>query len=376
MFRKTGVITSSLLAILVSTCSGNLPSFAAAEIDSSAKTELSGGVSKTDFAGDLSRQMDALTDEALKRDEKAADIAVLVKKFRSKPHKAKVAAKEALCAVVPYRGFGPSKEGANILLENINKVKSLAAAEYIQQKIEDDLHSKVVQATLQIAMGLDAADAADRTRMISDGQTRLKGLVGDDMASKTVGALTDWSKDLEIPASAYNQPLWDVDKFQENLHDCTQTSVHTDPALHNVVKKIKKYDRSKGAVLASGAVEATITVAALAAPGFFAPAGFELINGAFIAGTGGNEDTKLVNEMYFAKAIESRWRRLHEESQMALQNYQNALRTKSPTLLAASEAVLQQLIGPDRTTKVLGQSVLPASAKNILPIQTAEKISK
>lgn len=333
---------------------------------------LSGGISKTDVAVTLSRQFDELTEEALKQDKDVADIDRLVRKFRGRSHKTANVAKEAVFAAVSVRGFGPSKDGANIVLEQVGKLKNLAAAEYIRQRCEDRMHTEIVESTLQIAMGLDTADPSRRKALLDSGYEKLKAQVGETKATQALDNLKNWSKDIDLPTSAYAQPEWDVTKFQKTLHECTAVSMDADPKVSTILKKVKKYNYSKKMMGTSMAVMGLTEATALLAPGLFAPVAASLINSAFVSSTGGTEPSKMVNELYYAKAIESRWKRLNEETQMALSNYQLAVRTKSPTLLATSEAVLQQLIGSERVSQALGQSVFATTsvAKDV-PIQAA-----
>lgn len=341
--------------------------------DNMSTTGLSATITKTDFNDGLDAELNKLTHEAISRNDNAVKVDKLVKKYRSPQQKAIATGKEFVYSMAEVRGFGPSKEAANVLLEKVSKIKSLAGAEYIKQRIEDNTHTQVVQNTLQIAMALDTQDPDRRQRLLDKGYAKLKELTGEETARKTLETLTAWSKSLEVPEQAFKQSTWDVDQFQENLHGCTSMAVHSDPIVRSVVKKIKKYNRSKAMVGFSSLVEAGTDVATLLAPGFAIPAAVQMAQSAFVTSTGGTEETKLVTEMYYAKTIESRWKRLNEENQLALTNYETALRTKSPTLMACSEAVLQNLIGADRVQKVLGQTVLAnVNLKRDLPIETSE----
>jgi hypothetical protein len=297
----------------------------------------------------------------------------LISKYRKPKHKAAVALTEGFVGVVPYRGFGPSKDGSDIVLEQVKKLKNLAGAEYAKQRLEDKIHTEIVQATLEVAMGLDEKNADARQHMLDSGYNKLKDLLGEEEARTSLAKITAWSKQLDVPQSAYQAPLWDVSDFQSKVKECMHVSMETDANLHDVVKKVKKYHKSKAAVAISGLVESALEVASVAGPGFVAPVATEVAHGVFIAATGGSEPTKMENEMFYCKSIESRCKRLNDETNLALMNHENAVRTKSPTLMACSEAVLSQLIGADRVAGVLGQSVLSNGSPKELPIQTAEK---
>ena len=212
---------------------------------------------------------------------------------------------------------------------------------------------------MQISEGLDSTDAAAGQKLISDAQSKLSDIVGADKADETVKMMTSWSKQLNVPTTAFDQKSWDIATLLTNVRGATSQSVSTDPVFDVVVNKVKKYQRHKAMLITGSVVESTCAVASLLAPGMMIPVGVELFNGSFVASTGGCESTKLVNELYLAKSMESRWKRLNEESQLAMTGYQSGLQKKSPTLMACSESILCQLVGAQNTKKILGQLILP-----------------
>ena len=323
--------------------------------------ELTGSVTKVEIPEGLGEQANKLTDLAYQKDETGQDLEALVKKMKSKSHKATVAAKEFAYTMVPYRGFGPSKSGANILLEQVKKVNTLAGAEYLKQRCMDNLHTKIVTNLLEISQGLDSQDKAQGALMIEAAHLQLSDLLGEDKAAETVKMMTDWSKELSVPASAYEQPHWDVATVQQNVRVATGTSVAQDPVFATVVKKLKRYNRGKVMSAIGSAVESTCAIASFAAPGYLIPFAIQSVDGAFVVATGGSEETKMLNELYYAKRMESRWKRLNEESQLALTAYEMAIDKRSPTMLACAESIMQQLCGVDNAKVILGQQIVPAS---------------
>lgn len=341
---------------------------------------LSASVSTYDVDDSDKSEINKLTELAVKNNEAAQYADELIKKYNSLGHKAAVMGKEALYNMTSYRGFGPSKEGASILTENVKKIKSLPAAEYIKQRLVDDAHTKVVSNLLQIAMGLDCSDKARSDEMIATGYKNLKDLVGDEQATKTLNTLTGWSRDLAVSKDVYNQPAWDVASFQKNVRNVTAISLHSDSAVASVLKNVKKYNKSKAACALSSVVNIGCSMGTLFAPGLLIPMATEMAQSSFIATTGGNEDTKLLSELYYAKTLESRWKSINEEAQLALTNYQLAIQTHSPTLMAASETVLNELVGSEKTTKILGQSFLAtlpnySKDKDMANAENREKIT-
>jgi hypothetical protein len=212
---------------------------------------------------------------------------------------------------------------------------------------------------LQISEGLDSADRIAGQKLIDDAQKNLTGLVGADKADETIKAMTAWSKQLSLPSTAFDPKPWDVASLQQNVRSVTSECIQKDPVFDQVIAKVKKYKRGKAMMITGSVAESALSVGALIAPGFGLPFAVEGVFGGFVASTGGNESTKLLNELYFAKDMESRWKRLNEESQLSMTAYQSALQKKSPTMLACSESLMCQMVGPIYTRKVLGQLVLP-----------------
>jgi hypothetical protein len=330
-------------------------------IASKADTALEGGITQTDIKGGLSEQMSKLLDAAMLNDEDAREAERLVEKYSTTKHKAAVAAHEFVYAMVPYRGFGPSKMGANILLERVKKLKTLAGAEYAKQRIADEMHTKIATSLLQISEALDCSDKQRGAALLADASDKLVKLVGPDKASETLRMMSDWSKGLNVTADKFTQSPWDVATLHQNVGNATSLAVQSDPVFENVVEKLKKFNRSKAMSAVGTAVEVASSAGELLAPGFAIPVGVDAAQALFVTCTGGTEETKMMNEMWYAKKMESRWKRLREESEMSLAAYEQALQKKQPTLLACSESILNDLVGSDKTKRLLGQSILTAT---------------
>lgn len=74
--------------------------------------------------------------------------------------------------------------------------------------------------------------------------------------------------------------------------------------------------------------------------------------------TGGPESCKLLKELYLDKRFESRCKVISEEAHMAIDNYQMALMTRNPVLLACSESLLGQMIGEMGVKEIMGTALL------------------
>ena len=351
--KKNTLISAALVAQFLA---GATPHMVLAETSISLK----GGVEKFDTAG-FASQISHLTDAALQRDPKYTEADALVKKYSTAVHKTKVIAKEFLNQMVPYRGFAPSKEGSQVVLEDIKKIKSLQAAEMIKQRVADETHAKTVGSVLQIAMGLDVKDKQKSDEMVRSGMDDLKELVGEDEASRMLHTMQAWQQDLSVADSVYSRDPWDVKTVQKNIHNTTAYAFLGDPVITEVVNKVKKFNKGKAMMALSSLIEGGTAMATLLSPGLAFPILAEMTNAGFVTGTGGAEETKLVQQMYYAKRIESRWKRTNEEAQLAVTNYDRAVQTKSPTLLACSESVLQNLIGAKNTAKVVGNDLVCAA---------------
>ena len=71
--------------------------------------------------------------------------------------------------------------------------------------------------------------------------------------------------------------------------------------------------------------------------------------------TGGPEQAKLLKELYLDKRFESRWKVLNEEAHLAVENYQVAILTHNPVLLAYSESVVSQMTSSETVNQVFGR---------------------
>ncbi len=321
-------------------------------------TRLDGSIKLADEEGAVGKRIDELLDVALARDARQMVLDQAVSHFRTTGQKVIAETKDAVDYMIPYRGFGPSSEAGDIILDEKVKLKSRASAEYARQKHIDETHVKVVASMMQVAMGLGMSDQGRGFEISSSGMASLKEMVGEEEAQKTMQMLSAWSKELNIPESVYSQGPWDVQLKQEKLKGVMEEALDADPVVHEISKRLHKYNhRSKFARASAHVVETTLGAASLT-PTFVGPAAKAALV-AFIMATGGPEQCKLLKELYLDKRFESRWKVLNEEAHMALENYQVAALTRNPVLLACSEALLSEMTDPEKAVEVLGASVLP-----------------
>jgi hypothetical protein len=320
--------------------------------------KLEAGISVADVHDAVATRVDELLDVALDRDDKAAVLEKAVAHYRTTTQKVIAETKDATDYLIPYRGFGPSSEAGDIILDEKVKLKSRASAEYARQKHIDETHIKLVGGMMQLAMGLGTKNKAESERIIDSGMNSLRVLVGDEEATKTKDMLLTWANGVNVPDHVYTQPVWDVTLRQDKLKSMIETSMDSDPIVKEIVRRLHKYNQhSTFMKVTAHVVQATLGAASLT-PSFIGPAAKTALL-AFVMATGGPEQCKLLKELYLDKRFESRWKVINEEAHMALENYQIGVLTKNPVLMACSESLVQQMVGEETVPSVLGTSILP-----------------
>jgi len=324
-----------------------------------AGTRLTGSVTQWNIDGDFSQLVDVLLDGALGADPKFTKADHQLAHFRKGTANFISGAKDAAAYLVPIRGFALSSEAADVILDEKIKVKDKASAEYARQRILDDVHPQLVAKTMQLAMAVGTKDAVQRDEAVSNAVASLSKLVGPQRAQLALSRLDEWGK-LQFPDSAFRSaPAWDVETYQQKTRLVTKLAMDGDPVMQEIVNHLKKYNHQTRAGRISGhAVPAALSIASFATPGYVIPAALELIEAGYIMATGGTEESKLVKELYYDKRVESRYRTLNEEAQLALAQYQNAVNLKNPALVVCCESVLTQLVGPENLPQVLGRTLL------------------
>jgi len=323
--------------------------------------ELKGGICLADDQNKLGQRVDELLETALDRNTKTRVLDQAVAHYRTATQKVIAETKDASDYLIPWRGFGPSSEAGDIILDEKVKLKSRASAEYARQKHIDETHLKVVSSVMQLAMGLGMSDLERGQHIVASGLASLKELVGEEEAVKTMQMLSSWTQSLHIPESVYAQGAWDVAQRQDKMKTVMESSLDSDPVVHQIKKRLHKFNHRSTFARASAHVVQTTLGAASLTPSFIGPAA-KLALLSFVMATGGPEQCKLLKELYLDKRFESRWKVLNEEAHLALDNYQVAVLTRNPVLLACSESVVEQMAGAQVVSSALGASVLASAA--------------
>jgi hypothetical protein len=314
-------------------------------------------INMSDTETAVAGRLDQLVDAALARDEKTKVLDNAVRHYRKKSQVVIAESKDAMDYLVPFRGFAVSSEAGDVILGEQLKLKSKASAEYARQKHVDETHVKLVSSMMQVAMGLGMNDRTRGEQVSHTGYEQLKALAGEEEAQKTMQMFSAWTTELTIPESVYKQADWDVTQKQELMKQVMAEALDADPIIHQIKKRIHKYNqRSNFSRASAKVIQTTLGVASLT-PSFVGPAAKAALV-SYVMATGGPEQYKLLKQLYLDKRFESRWKVLNEEAHLALDNYQIASLTRNPVLMACSESLVGQMTNPDVARRILGASVL------------------
>lgn len=301
-----------------------------------------------------------LVNAAVERDDaRDGQLAKKDKAMNGGKHKLMNAAKMTAAFATEYRGFEMSSEAADVILDEKVKLKSKGSTAYAKQRRADEIHAKVFSSVLQIAQGLGTTDPALKEKTIAAGMGPLKDLVGPESADAALKSLQSWSEQLNVPRTVFKQQPWTIGELQQKSEDLVKTSSQADPVMALVRRALHKYNgHSKFALGAAKLCNITLATA-MFSPTIAAPAA-EILLFVYQMGTGGPEDYKLLQELYFDKRLECRWKRLNQESTQAVTAYNNALMTRNPVLLGLSETFISALGGEEAGSRIVGSNRLVA----------------
>jgi hypothetical protein len=330
-----------------------LPDESAAAPPKDEKVPLQGSTSYLDVSAKFSDTVHRLTKFALERDPEYEKTARAVDHYRTKVQRAVRFAKDAVNYAYPYRGFSMSIEGSRVITDKKQKLNNLFIAELTKQRYWDELHPKIMAKIMQIAMGLGLEKPELADVEIQKGVAGLKELVGEETAQTTLAELSEWKNELKIPETVFEESTRDVDTTERIYANTLKISADGDPLIAEVFKRVKKFDHGMLANCAAGVIEAQLSAVTVLSgnPGVSLAA--EGLSTAFVMSTGGPEENKILKELYYGRRLEIRRKRISDEAELALVNYEKALLTHNAPQLAMSEVVLAQLVGPERIATVL-----------------------
>src|SRR6185437_9050840 len=109
-----------------------------------------------------------------------------------------------------FKGVSPSSEAGDVILDEKNKLKSLAAAKYMKQKLQDEIQMHAVSAVLQLAMGLGNQDACEGQKQAVEAANDLERLAGRTQAELVVNYLKSLQQANNQPLPQLSKPLWTI----------------------------------------------------------------------------------------------------------------------------------------------------------------------
>ena len=301
----------------------------------------------------------ALLQSALERAANRESIDKKDKQYKSVPQKTLTAAKMVARYASEYNGFEMSSEAADVILDEKVKLKSTASVAYVKQRQVDELHLKVTSSMVQMAQGLGMPESNARQKTIDAGLNQLGELVGKEEAQKALDNLKSWSQQLSVPENIFQQQPWSMMDVQQKTEQLLKDSALSDPVLGLVRRALHKYNGHCKLALASARVINTTLAIAMFSPTVVSPAA-QVLQFVYQMATGGSEDTKLLAELYLDKRLESRFHRLNQESNQAINAYNNALMTRNSVLLGYSESMISSMASEETGARIIGQQKLIA----------------
>jgi hypothetical protein len=317
------------------------------------KAPLHGSLTCVNLSAGFGQGISVLALSALKQQPRYMEATRAVKHYSTKVQRTIRFAKDAVNYAIPYRGFSMSIEASKVVLNKDQKLNNLCIAELTQQKYIDEMHSKIMVRAMQIAVGVGIQDPAASQREVDKGVNELAKLVGKEQAQYLKDELVAWNDQLTVSDSAFQQQPWDVDTSARIYQHALDRAEDGDPLIDDVCKRAKKFIHGKFFNATAGAVESTLSGMTIMSGNPLISIGAEAANTAFVMATGGPEENKILKDIYFGRRMEIRRKRISDEVQLALSNYEKAQFTHNKAQLAISEIVLGQVVGPDALAEIL-----------------------
>lgn len=304
---------------------GNFSNFDAPSTSVLPNGQVAGRVS---YESPLSNQIDSLVKVALLN---PTDADLAVDKYNKPIQKVLAFTKEGINLMIPYRGFGPSSEAADVILGEKLKLKSLQAALYAQQKHMDEVHLKITTQVLQLAQSIGEGDLTAQEIAYKE----LVNLASKEEADKTKAILDSHLQDQAALPENYN-----IVDSKQRYSDLLKSALERDPVVKTLQEKLHTFNHHSGAAsVAQKVVPALLSIVAMA-PNFASP-GAKVILGAWIMSTqGGAMESVMLREIYLSERLLSRSALLSDEINMEILAYQKS--QGNGPLQFASESLLHQ----------------------------------
>ena len=308
------------------------------------KKALKGEVSLWDEPQIIGETIEHLVDISYSQSAKSKLLDAEVNNLSSKHEKTKALTKDSLNYMVGYKGCGPSVDMGKLLLGKDPKTKDLYIASLRRQQFIDQTHENIVASLMQISEAMGINDESRQNKLINDGLTKLKALVGESEALNTLKKLNDYYSNLEIDKSVFTETPWDSGARQDKLKAILTGAVASDPIVKQVKQQFEHYANpglfKRGA---NSTIQTSLNVASFFAPGYVIPGILQAVLTGFVASTGGSEQQKIQTEFLLDKRIQSRVMALNNEASLSLDNYRYAQVTHNACLLTFSRSVISYL---------------------------------
>lgn len=336
-------------------------------------TVLKAGVEITDKKDENTSIVDELVNTAQLKHPRTETLDKKVKSHNSGHRKVIAKSFDALNYVFGYRGSTPSSEMGDVILEEKKKLKSKGSAEWLSQQHKDEVELAVVSTAMDLAAALGGSfsDASEDKEQATIAYQNLKELVGDELARKTVAEFRSWSR-RPLNISAFDGKVWSINQRQQKQKAIMQICKDTDPVIKDVVEAVHKYNGHGKLYLATARTIKTSLGIASMSPTVVAPAS-QIALFFYTMATGGDEEDKMLREIYLDKRLASRSTVISEKSHLALDRYQIAKLTRNPILMTYCENVVKHMTGSQAVPSILGPST-PSQTASTKPVETAPGI--
>lgn len=317
-------------------------------------TVLQAGVEITDKKDENATIVDELVNTAQEKHPRTETLDKKVKTHNSGHRKVIAKSFDALNYVFGYRGSTPSSEMGDVILEEKKKLKSKGSAEWLSQQHKDEVELAVVATAMDLAAALGGSfsDADEDKQQAKIAYDSLKELVGEDLARKTVVEFRSWASRPQN-VTTFDGKVWSISQRQEKQKAIMQICKDTDPVIKDVVEAVHKYNGHGKLYLATARTIKTSLGIASMSPTVVAPAS-QIALFFYTMATGGDEEDKMLREIYLDKRLASRSTLISEKSHLALDRYQIAKLTKNPILMTYCENVVKHMTGSQAVPTILG----------------------
>lgn len=246
--------------------------------------------------------------------------------------------------IMGFQGFDPSKEGADIALdEGSLKNKDMSRAYFRQERI-DQVHKQVVASIMDLAIGVSSPSGTQGREIIASALATLQGIIGMEETEHILCAFQKLQKELDNSSIVVPQHTWTMHSRDRLLNQMTQAMINNDPVIAEVTTQLRKYNsRSRFSQNTAKVITTTLGIAGFV-PTMLAPiAGVS--NFVFTSATGGPEQEKLLRELYLSKCLAHRLALIQDDANKIMDAFFMGQAPNSQLLLICGRSLLENLCG-------------------------------